>query len=91
MREALVRPFQRLFETSPEIEQRPFLLRPRTMAAAWGGMLVCKLGVMAIDSPERGATLFGAWLIAGTLATYLRFGDFRLGSSADPSTVSAAI
>lgn len=74
MLHALLDPFVRLFETNPEIERRPFMARPRTMAAAWGGLLVCKLAAMVVISPEAGATMFMLTLIGGLAATYIRFG-----------------
>jgi len=74
MFEPLTRPFVRLVGTSPEIERLPFIQRPRTMAATWGGLLVCKLGAMVLVSPAVGALLFAVILIAGIAATYARFG-----------------
>ena len=69
-------PFVRLMATSPEIERFPFVRRPRTMAATWGGLLVCKLGAVFLISPATGSLLFAATLAAaGTLATYARFGS----------------
>lgn len=65
--------FGLLFETSPEIEQRPFIERPRTMAAAWGGMLMCKLASIFLISPEYGVPAFFVILLAGATATQIRF------------------
>ena len=72
---ALTRPFVRLMATSPEIESQPFIRRPRTMAAAWGGFLLCKLGAMVVVSPSVGLQLFALVLATGVAATYLRFGS----------------
>ncbi len=77
MFELMTRPFARLVSTSPEIERLPFVRRPRTMAATWGGLLVCKLGAMVVVSPVAGAELFSVTLMAGIVATYVRFGDGR--------------
>lgn len=74
MFEALTRPFVRLVGTSPEIESLHFIQRPRTMAATWGGLLVCKLEAMVLVSPAVGALLFVVILVAGIAATYARFG-----------------
>lgn len=70
----IIRPFIRLLATSPEIERLPFVQRPRTMAATWAGLLVCKVGAMVLLSPAIGAELFVATLVAGIAATYVRFG-----------------
>lgn len=70
----IIRPFIRLLATSPEIERRPFIQRPRTMAAIWAGLLVCKVGAMVLLSPAIGAELFVAALVVGIVATYVRFG-----------------
>lgn len=74
MLQLITRPFVRLLETSAEIERRPFIERPRTMAAIWGGLLVCKVGAMVVLSPAIGGQLFVATLVAGIAATYVRFG-----------------
>jgi hypothetical protein len=74
MAELLTRPFVRLVATSPQIEQLPFVRRPRTMAAAWGGLLVCKLAAMVLVSPTVGAQLFAITFFVGIGATYARFG-----------------
>lgn len=67
-------PFAELFATSPEIERQAFILRPRTMAATWGGLLACKAGAMVVISPEAGAAMFAVTLVTGIVATYARFG-----------------
>lgn len=72
MRNVLYR-FGLLFETSTEIEQRPLISRPRTMAAAWGGMLACKVASIFLISPEYGIPAFFAVLAAGAVATQARF------------------
>lgn len=77
MSRSLIEPFVQLVATSPEIERRPFLRRPRTMAAAWGGMLACKVAAMALFSPSNGAVMFAAVLVAGAAATIIRFGGRR--------------
>lgn len=74
MFELLTRPFVRLLATSPAIERLPLIRRPRTMAAAWGGLLVCKLAAMVLLSPAVGALLFAVILVAGIATTYARFG-----------------
>lgn len=83
MLELMTRPFVRLVSTSPEVERLPFVRRPRTMAATWGGLLVCKLGAMLVISPVIGAELFAVTLVAGTVATYVRFGQWRPTTGAD--------
>ncbi len=65
--------FALLFETSPEIESRPFIARPRTMAAAWGGLLLCKLLSIALIDPAYGITAFSVIGVAGVVATQVRF------------------
>ena len=82
----IIRPFIRLLATSPEIERLPFMQRPRTMAAIWAGLLVCKVGAMVVLSPAIGAQLFVATLVAGIAATYVRFG---LGRSIERVNVAA--
>lgn len=74
MLQLIIRPFVRLLTTSPEIERLPFIERPRTMAAIWAGLLVCKVGAMVVLSPAIGGQLFAATLVAGIAATYVRFG-----------------
>lgn len=71
--EVIQRSFRRLFETSPEIEARPLYQRPRFMAAAWGGLIVCKLGSAMLISVEAGLLLLAVTLAGGTLATVARF------------------
>ena len=83
-------PFAQLFATSPEIERQPFIKRPRTMAAIWGGMLACKVGTMALISPELGAALFALTLGTGIVATYARFGSSRDASLSGASFASTA-
>ena len=90
MFELLTRPFVRLLATSPAIERLPLIRRPRTMAAAWGGLLVCKLAAMVLLSPSEGALLFGFTLLTGIAATYARFGwngegTFGEGVAASPA------
>lgn len=90
MAASLIRPFVRLLATSPAIERLPLIRRPRTMAAAWGGLLVCKLAAMVLLSPAEGALLFGVTLVAGIAATYARFGGdgeeaFGEGVAASPA------
>lgn len=65
--------FALLFETSPEIESRPFLTRPRTMAAAWGGLMLCKLLSIALIDPTYGITAFSVIGMGGAIATQVRF------------------
>lgn len=77
----LLDPFVQLVTTSAEIERRPFLMRPRTMAAAWGGMLACKVGAMALISPAEGAAMFAVVFVAGAAATIIRFGPRQPGVS----------
>ncbi len=62
-----------LFETSPEIEARPLATRPRTMAAAWGGLLLCKLLSIVIVGPEYGVTALFMVGVGGAVATQVRF------------------
>ena len=78
-----------LFSTSPEIERRPLLARPRTMAAVWGGLLVCKLfAIVAIDATS-GIAAFAVVFIAGVAAAQWRFRD---GVASDqPALVPARI
>lgn len=87
---ALTRPFVRLVATSPEIERQPLISRPRTMAAAWGGLLLCKLGAMIVISPGVGLQLFALMLVAGVAATYLRFGGGP-GPLLDPTLTPSPI
>lgn len=65
--------FALLFETSPEIESRPFITRPRTMAAAWGGLMLCKLLSIALIDPTYGVTAFSVIGLVGAVATQVRF------------------
>jgi len=69
----IVHRFALLFETSPEIEARPLIARPRTMAAAWGGLLLCKLLSIALIDPAYGVTAFAVIGVAGAVATQVRF------------------
>ena len=84
----IIRPFIRLLATSPEIERLPFVQRPRTMAATWAGLLVCKVGAMVLLSPAIGAELFVATLVAGIAATYVRFGLGRSIERVNGATTS---
>ena len=65
--------FRLLFVTSEAIERRPLLHRPRFMAAAWGGLLVCKLAAMVLLSVSAGLPMFLAILVGGALAVQFRF------------------
>ncbi|MEP7214663.1 MAG: hypothetical protein ABI782_00330 [Anaerolineaceae bacterium] len=64
--------FQLLLSTSPEIERRALVSRPRFMAAAWGGMVVCKVAAMALLSIPATPMLV-AVLVGGAAATQFRF------------------
>ena len=90
MFELLTRPFVRLVATSPTIERLPLIRRPRTMAATWGGLLVCKLVAMVLVSPSEGALLFGVTLLAGIAATYARFGWNGEGTVGEGAAASPA-
>lgn len=90
MFEVLTSPFVRLVATSPEIERRAFIKRPRTMAAIWGGLLVCKLAAIALISPVVGGELFAVTLVTGIAATYVRFGSWRVPSSEPRSALAGA-
>lgn len=64
--------FRLLLSTSEAIESRPLLRRPRFMAAAWGGMLVCKIAAMTIFSVAA-LPMFVALLVGGIAAVQFRF------------------
>ena len=65
--------FRLLLVTSEAIERQPLLLRPRFMAAAWGGLLVCKVAAMALLSVSAGLPMFLLILIGGAFAVQFRF------------------
>lgn len=62
-----------LLETSPEIEARPLILRPRTTAAIIGGMTICKLVVALLVSPALGLGLLPLTLGGGAAVVAWRF------------------
>lgn len=65
--------FQLLFVTNPEIEQQPFLRRPRTMAAVWGGLVMCKLAAMVLISFSAALPLAVIIAAGGAIAVQVRF------------------
>ncbi len=62
-----------LFETSPEIESRPLITRPRTTAAIIGGMTVCKLATAVLVSPALGLGLLPLTIGGGAAVVAWRF------------------
>lgn len=64
--------FQLLLATSETIESRPLIQRPRFMAAAWGGLLVCKIAAMTLFSMAA-LPMFVAVLAGGIAAVQFRF------------------
>ena len=90
MFDSIVRPFVRLVATSPEIERLPFIQRPRTMAATWGGLLVCKGAAMVLISPSLGAQAFAVTLAIGIVATFAKFGSDDVETPSGDSVFSPA-
>lgn len=62
-----------LLKTSAEIESRALVTRPRFMAAAWGGLIVCKVAATPIIGAESTLPLLAATLAGGAALVWLRF------------------
>ncbi len=76
-----------LFETSPEIERRPLIVRPRTTAAIIGGMTLCKVVIAVLVSPALGLGLLPLTIGGGGAVVAWRF----RGRYPEPGTDKAAL